>query len=124
MGVDGQSEDRFLLCCLRHEVPFWLKYPPRRGQKRARLPTQLSEAVIGIWGDCPPRTESDGGGGEPKSVIDSKRRRLNCLRSAVTGGRKREVHQEPLAGKITRGEAGTVTALRLLRLTTDSQHRR
>ena len=31
----------------------------------------------------PPRAKPVGGGGEPKSVIDSKRRRLKCLRPAV-----------------------------------------
>jgi hypothetical protein len=60
---------------------------PKAGAKEARQTPQLSAAVIGFWGDCAaPRTKSAGGGGEPKSVIDSKRRRLQCLRPAVLGG--------------------------------------
>jgi hypothetical protein len=38
------------------------------GRKRARLPPQLSAAVLAFWGGPP--------AGEPGSVIDSKRRRL------------------------------------------------
>jgi hypothetical protein len=36
------------------------------------------------------KTESARGGGEPKSVIDGKRRRLQCLRPEMFGGQKEQ----------------------------------
>ena len=62
------------------------------GAKEARPAAGPSAAVIGFWGDGPaPGRSPFRGGGEPKSVIDGKRRRLSCLRPAVfrvTGSRQ------------------------------------
>src|SRR5580692_11904127 len=61
------------------------------GARKARWPAQPSEAVIGFWGDGPaPGRSPFRGGGEPKSVIDSERRRLQCLRLAIPGGTARK----------------------------------
>jgi len=43
---------------------------------------------------------SVGGGGEPKSVIDGKRRRLQCLRPACWGGRKRAGDTDPIRNEL------------------------
>jgi hypothetical protein len=49
------------------------------------VPAQTSAAVIACWGD-----RDRQGRGEPRSVIDGKRRRLKCLEPAVLRGRRKE----------------------------------
>ena len=50
------------------------------------MPAKLSEAVIGFGGTALTQDGVCWRGEEPKSVIDSERRRLKCLRPAKYGG--------------------------------------
>jgi hypothetical protein len=49
------------------------------------MPPPMSAAVIGCWGN-----RGRNGQGEPRNVIDSKRRRLKCLHPANDWGALQE----------------------------------
>jgi len=71
---DGLARFAWVVAALRHGFLFRLS-DPNGGAKEGRSAAKARMSGA-CWGDCPPKAQPVGGGGEPGSDIDSKLRRL------------------------------------------------
>jgi adenine-specific DNA-methyltransferase len=93
-------EDGVLMCCINDED---------RSKLEQLLNKVMRQHRIGsfVWrSDCHAQDGVCGRGGEPKSVIESKRRRLKCVRSARLWGRAKRARMRSMSGAVE-GETET-----------------